>query len=45
MSRKINYDIKLQIRISKELKEKALYKAGKHKLSDYVRKLIEEDCK
>ena len=39
-----NYEANLQIRISNELKEKATYKAGNGKLSDYVRKLIEEDC-
>ena len=43
-NKKNNYEANLQIRISNELKEKATYKAGNGKLSDYVRKLIEEDC-
>lgn len=39
------YNIKVQIRISQELKEKAENKAGKRNLSKYIRSLIEEDCK
>lgn len=44
-NKKNNYETVIYMRISNELKEKAVYKAGNKKLSDYIRKLIEEDCK
>lgn len=43
-NKKNNYETVIYMRISNELKEKATYKAGDGKLSDYVRKLIEQDC-
>lgn len=43
-NRKINYETVMQIRISNELKQKAIYRAKDEKLSDYVRGLIEKDC-
>lgn len=43
-NRKVNYDIRIQVRISQELKKKALYKSDDMNLSNYIRKLIEKDC-
>ena len=44
MSKPLNYETVMQIRISNELKQKAIYKAKDKKLSDYIRGLIEKDC-
>ena len=41
-NRKINYETYIQLRISKELKEKIMYKSN-GKISEYIRKLIEKD--
>lgn len=38
-----NYDIAMQIRISKDLKNQAIDKANGN-LSEYIRKLIKKDC-
>lgn len=42
-NKKKNYDIVIQIRISKELKKQAINKSGGN-LSEYIRKLISKDC-
>ena len=44
-NRKINYDTKIQIRISNNLKEKIELKCKGGNLSNYIRKLVEKDCK
>lgn len=46
-NRKINYETVMQIRISKELKSKVYHRSqelGKG-ISDYIRDLLEKDCK
>lgn len=43
-NKKKNYDIVMQIRISKELKKQAINKSGGN-LSEYIRKLISKDCR
>lgn len=45
-NRKINYETVMQIRISKELKNKVFHRSqelGKG-ISDYIRDLLEKDC-
>ena len=42
---KNNLETVIQFRITNELKEKLILKVGKGKLSDYIRSLIEKDCK
>lgn len=44
-NRKINYETYIQIRISKKLKEKIELKSKGGNASNYIRKLIEKDCK
>ena len=44
-NRKINFETYIQIRISKKLKEKIELKSKGGNASNYIRKLIEKDCK
>ena len=44
-NRKINYETCMQIRLSKKMKEKIELKCKGGNISNYIRKLIEKDCK